>query len=223
MKKKISFQNLLNENYDLITRLEVLNWMLKTGKSYEESKGWARYGVDQWLFGYSANNHQSHTNLLPDVHSKIQLAFVRAIIKTPHYFADCIAKWRQDNSIYLHKARMIEINDTVVSPKDRYQPRWGKELFTQPYSLPEIWVLRQFLNRPLKKEFFQPDFQERTNPYFVSCRFSTVGNGFRIEYRYSFENTLGSDWGIWFHQDKNESLDEFVNRTLFKLDSFLLC
>lgn len=221
MKKKISFQKLLNEEYDLMTRLEVLNWMLKTGLPYEESRGWTRHGVDNWLFGYGANNHQSHTNLLPNVAEKLQLAFVRAVIKTP---VDCIAKWRQDNSIYLHKARMIELNDKLVLPHNRYITRWGGgREFVLSYELPKFWLLKEFLGKPLKKEFFQPDFQERTNPYFVSCRFSTVGGGFRIEYRYSFENTLGYDWGIWFHQEKSESIDEFVNRTLFKLDSFLLC
>lgn len=219
MKKRISFQKLIDEKYDLVTRLEVLNWVLKTGLPYQESFGWERFGVDKWIFGYGANNHKSHTNLLPRICMSLQIGFVRAVVKTPT--VDCVSQWKSDNSIFLNKSRMIELNDTVVSPKDRYQPRLGRCTW-EPYEVPQLWALRGFIGIPLKKEFFQPDFPERTKPHFISYALSTAGSGFRLELRYTFENTSLSHWSTYFYQNNDESLDQFINKALISLDSLLL-
>lgn len=218
MKRKIVFQKLIDGHYDLSTQLQVFDWMLKTGQPYNEYIGrWSRVGVDQCLYGYSANNYTSMTNLLPNIGQNLMLGFVRAIVKTPNIV---IEKWRKKEGIFLDKFRMLDIDEEYPKDQEIINRQHGNHwlLFWQIYSL------KNAIGKELKKEFFHPDYPNRTAPKFLSHSLSTYGNGYILTYTFSFLecNNYEPGWDYKMYQEKGESIDLFINRAHSHLKTLFL-
>lgn len=217
MKRKIVFQKLIDGHYDLSTQLQVFNWMLRSGQPYNEYIGrWSRVGVDQCLYGYSANNYSSMTNLLPSIEQNLMLGFVRAIVRTPNIVVE---KWRKKEGIGLGKFRMLDISEDYPKQGEingRSDGHW--------WLSGQIYSLKDALGKELKKEFFHPDYPNRTAPKFLSHSLSTCGNGYVLSYTFSFLecNNYDPGWDYNMYQKKDESIDLFINRAHSHLKTLYL-
>lgn len=200
-RKKIKFRELLNigGGYDLSIRLEVLNYMLKTGKLYTHRSGWYEYGVDKQIFGYSANNYESKTAINTYY---LRLNFLNAILADA---PPIVQKWRDENGISLDGSFMLS---HVPSTSDCCQ------FFT---------IINRLVNKPLKKDFYHPDYTDRLNPYISSVKVFCVGNGIQIEYDFTFDCHPSGGWrGTELRQTENESVSDFFKRALKYFDERLL-
>jgi len=204
MKKKVSFQSLIDGKYQLGIELEVLNWILKTGRRYDECVGkWNRRGIDQLCFSYSHNNNtDSFTEIGNNLEINTRLCFINLIVQTVYY--DFQKRWRKENNIYLNKYRMLYFDNDVYS-----------------VSISNIRDIYKLNNSKLKKEFFHPEFPNDINPFITNIEFSTNGNGYRVLLGYTFENCKNSGWEKEFSQE-DLTLKQFLTKTLNEIKQLII-
>lgn len=196
MKRRIDFQKLIDGDYPLDIELEVFNWMLATGRKYDTPRtGYYHSGMDKVMYGYSANTHDSYTDFGRDFRRTLQLGFVNTLVKTP---IPSVRAWREAERVGLGKYRMF------VFPEER--PFRGWDLYR------EIVGIYEYEGRLLKKEYFHPEYQDRTEPRIVRMNFSTAGMGYRIRLAFTFKGCEDSGWDQYFHQQEGESIDIFIHR-----------
>jgi hypothetical protein len=189
---KIKFKDLLEPHcgYPLHIVLEVLNWMVKTGKPYHVRSGWYAYGIDKQLFGYSGNDHDSRTDIKPPM---LRVYFLNAVLCSAH---PIIEKWRADFGIKLDGSFFLKYNDSKY--------------------IDDNWRFIQKLpNKPLKKAYYQPEYKDRINPYIKSLWIYTIGGGISIGYDYTFDCCHDSGWrNDDLSQGNNEGLSDFFDRAV---------
>jgi hypothetical protein len=207
--KKIEFQKLVDKNcpYSPSERLQIIEWFLKTGNQYDISLGrWHLEGVDSLLYNYSANNHVSYTPIR-NWH-QVYDRFINAIVVTT-----CVQKWRDDFGIKLGNKKFLSFktgeNDYLYFNK--------KGIFEVFESLKE---------KPLKKEFFQPDKENRVLPYIKDVFFTITNMGchIKLEYTFSGEDYSHCRWVNEFYKKNSspDSLELFLENTFKKIDTWLV-
>lgn len=212
MKKiKIDFQKLTGRYYYLTAiQFEAFNWLLKTGLPFSAKTGrWTRTGVDQLLYGYSANNHESCTDITVDFSRTLELAFYRALYASG---GSIIEAWREQENIRPGKYRMLSFLDDRPD-----KPSYDHHSFDIHR---EIYCLYQHVGGLLIKERFHPDYPRRTGPYIKKIGLSTYGAGYRVRMEFTFKECESSGWSHDFCQYKNESFERFIwraNTEIFKL------
>lgn len=208
MKRRIGFQKLIDGGYNTSTELQVFDWMLSTGMRHKTY----RQGLDQLLFGYSAYNHESYSNMLLDTHQVLFVGFCNALVKTPNTVT---AKWKEAERVSLDTYRVLDIKEEYPDPYVLYKNHyWGIER--------ALMYLGDYVGRGLKKKYFHPDFPRRTHPRIINLDFSTAGDGYQILFNFTFKQTEGSSWRFEIHQKRNESIDMFVARAHRKIKRMLL-
>ena len=167
--------------------------MLKTGNKHIHKYSWYENGINQSLYGYSANNH-NHTQPIPqnDLDWFFDAIFARAIYKSPN---KPLEAWRQEERISPTKHRMLKFKNS-----------------TSPHKL-----IRQIYDKrgmSLKKEFVHPEFLERTEARILDVQIFTVGNGWIVNYCFSFkEFDYEPGWTQGYIQKEDESISEFLERS----------
>ncbi len=209
IKRRIDFQKLIDGAYPLDVELEVFNWMLATGKKYDGPRaGYGHSGMDQIVYGYSANTHNSYTDLGKDFETTLQLGFVNAIVKTP---IPSVLDWRNTERVGLGKFRILSF------PDERPFSRWNWNLYR------EIKGIYEYKGRLLRKEHFHPEYPERTEPKILEMQFSTAGSGYRITLEFSFKNfDYEPGWEKSFSQREGEGIDMFIYRFHREMSQLLL-
>lgn len=197
---KIKYRNLLNMGggYPIEIQLEVLNWMLKTGKPYYHRSGWYEWGVDKQVFGYSANNHVSRCAINLDT---LRLSFLNAIISEAQ---PIVQQWRDDFGVKLDGHLWLSHWDE--RPPIRWTG-WGAR-----YAIGQVLAKR---GAKLKKEHFHPEYPDRLNPYVRGIKITTCGNGLEVIYDFTFDCHPGGGWAApTLRQREAESIPMFLFRVL---------
>jgi hypothetical protein len=218
---KIDFTKLLNGFYPLEIEMEMINWFLNTGNKYDEYTGrWTKDGVSKQIFGYGANSHNANFpfpivcensigngSLHVDVFKIfIQNCLFNAILKNP---LKPVEKWRKEERIELGKSRMLNFNTEYPTEKN--------EKFENTFWA--ITDLKDFIDTPLKKELFHPDYPKRLNPKIINVILYTNGGGYVFEYIFSFSTMdYENGWTKQIWQEKNESIPCFINRIFNEID-----
>jgi hypothetical protein len=210
MKEKIDFTKLLCGEYHLEESLEMVNWFFSTGLegNYEEQRGWHRCGINQLLYGYSANNENNHGEPFPiespsRLRSFVTSIFVRAIVSPRSWDGKGkIAEWRTKNRIGMGKYRIFNFPDG--SKND---------------AISLLWKIADYKNRKIKEKFAHPDYPNRTRPRIIDVTFSTCGKGYYVNIEFSFwEFNYEPGWTVEIAtQKKGEYLGDFLARAERKL------
>jgi hypothetical protein len=204
---KITFSKLIGNYYSIDQKMEILNWMLLTGKNYDVRTGkWNVDGVGQKLFKYSANPH-NHEFRLPVEREYFSWffdsIFARAVFESTNNRA--IINWRNNEKIFPEKSRIIKCNYDGI---DNYE--LIKEIGT-------------FKGKILKKEYAHPDYKDRKIPKILDINIYTVGNGWIVNYMFSFKKfNYEPGWNFSFGQDANESLKDFFKRVYAYLSNSII-
>lgn len=200
-KRKIKFSELIGNHYTLQEKMMVLSWMLKTGTEHTQWIGrWNRIGISQTLFDYSANEY-GYKCPIPknDFSWYFDAIFSRAIYGKVN---KALKEWREKESIFPGKYRMLEFSDNCC-PTDKH-----------PYLSWLIHNIYDFEGKILKKKFAHPDYENRTDPKIISISIYPMGNGWIVEYVFSFkEYKYEPGWSKGYRQNDNESIWEFLTRT----------
>jgi hypothetical protein len=215
MNRRIYFQKLFDGHvYDLSTKLEVLNWMLQTGKPFRE-RGWPKSGngMDKAIFDYSANCHDSYHPLpLETLDTFITAAFANVLVRTPNA---AISKWREAERVDLSSYRILNLPDPHYIPSGRDNWPFNNLKFS-------LLALRSYVGCQLKKESFHPDYTERTEPKIISIKVTTAGYGFNVDFQFSFkEFEYEPGWTYAIGQKGNECLERFILRVHNHIRSLL--
>lgn len=206
---KINFSKLIGCYYPLDVKMEVLNWMLKTGKGLDHSYGWHRDGINKSLFSYSANNHDCIVPLPKETELFFDAIFARALLLKEN---EPLKKWRSNESIYLGKYRMLKFNMELPNAD-------GVPPFL-PWLINDI---RKLNGKFLKKEFHHPEYKNRTDPKIIDILIYTVGNGWIVQYGFSFkEMDYESGWRNGFTQQSTESVWSFLYRSYNELSQLII-
>lgn len=220
MKMKIDFSKLVLDvswysGYDTETKLEILNWFLKTGKKHREKSGWYEYGVSQHIFGYSANECDAYFPI-PILYKKVsgefgsmninvldlffQSVFTNAVLTNGR---NAVLSWRKDERILLGKYRML---DFPMENPEYKKDGCGRNMNT-------FWFLN-FIG-----------FYVGNKSILHDIKLCTIGNGYICEFSVLQED---KDWfgeNIYktheLHQEKSESIGCFINRVLSKIEDLL--
>ena len=179
MKKiKIDFRKLLCEEYyhfNIDIGLEMVNWFLAKGLEgdYEVQYGWNRSGINQLLYGYSANNENEYAPPFPIIKIRDFLTsiFVRAVVSSSSWDGKGkIAEWRKNNKIGIDKWRYFYFPE-----KTSNCPRSA------------LWRIADYEGKELKKNvFWFSEYPSRTRPKIIGLTFSTYGKGYFVEIMFSF-------------------------------------
>jgi hypothetical protein len=206
---KIAFSKLIGNEYSLEIKMNVLDWMLKTGKEHTYRSGWYVNGVSQQLFGYSANNHDYEFRLpepyvnFPLKTNTIDLSlffdaiFTRAIYEKPY---QSVKNWREKERIHPQKYRMLKFNTNPSIDLSQ-----------------TISSIQKLKGKLLKKEYHHPEYADRTYPKILKIKLYTTGNGWVVTYDFSFKECPDSSWTKEFCQKEDESIAEFLSKTYNKL------
>ena len=203
-KRKIKFTDLVQEYYGISVSLQVLAWILKHSKGYTEQSGWYRYGFDKLIYGYSANDHKSLTQIKDREH--VELMLYRAFFST--YASPKVLQFRQENGIERYdtaKFFSLDLENPLLS--------FGNK--------PLFYILDTLSGKELKKEFAHPDFPDRTKPVITSAKFTISASGYHVFYHFTFEETKGSGWNKEFWSDE-KTLPEFLEQTFREIDKMLV-
>ena len=204
MKKriKVDFSKLIGRHYKFYEKMEILNWMLATGREHRQYIGrWNCIGVSQALFAYSHNDHDRANVSMFDSAYVFDAIFARAVHMLP---SKALREWREKENIYPDKYRMIMINQ---GRPEYLQIQWWY-----------VTDIRYMKGMFLKKSLFHPDYKKRTQPKIIKVELYTNGYGWCIEYEFSFlEFHYESGWSRYIHQKKDESIMQFLHRALFEL------
>lgn len=207
VRRRIDFQKLIDGRYPLHVELGVFNWMLATGKKHDTPRaGYYHSGMDQVMYGYSANTYDSYTNFGRDFPRTLERGFVNALVKTP---IPSVRAWREAERVGLGTYRMLSFTEEVpFRDWDLHQ---------------EIKGIYEYEGRLLKKEHFHPEYPERTDPKILGMQFSTAGNGYQITLEFSFKNfDYEPGWKKAFKQRKGEGIDMFIHRFHRQMTRLLL-
>lgn len=214
MKKKIkiSFSKLIDQyKYDLEEKMNILDWMLKTGKGHDHSYGWYVDGINKSLFGYSANNYDHPCRLPRDNYEGcfdmfFDAVFARAIFSPEN---NSLKSWREEENIYPGKFRMLKFEPSTHT--------YGEDSI---YSL--IHKIYNLECKILKKKHHHPEYKNRTLPKIIDISIYTVGNGWIVEYQFSFkEFNYEPGWTNGYIQQENESVYNFLKYSLTKINSII--
>lgn len=206
---KIDFSKLIGYHYSNQTKMNVLDWMLKTGKKYSYSTSkWNVEGINKSLFSYSANNHDRIYSL-PDVEGFdlfFDAIFARAIYAPEN---KSLKEWRENESISPSKYRMLKFNDNT--------PIIDESICHHKTTIFMEWLIMDIHNLKgafLNKKHHHPEFEERTKPKILGISIHTIGNGWSVKYSFSFkEFDYENGWVKSFNQNDEESIFEFLYRT----------
>ena len=190
---KIDFAELLEPfAYSIPTKLEVLNWMLKTSKGTFRIWKWNSASVEKQIFNYSAATSSFYKPSI-DIfdNDKLRIYFLNAIVCDAHL---SVKEWREKERVALWHQRYIPF-----VKKDAY--------------MGDFRNLKDLCGLPLIKEFYQPDYPERKNPYVKNHKFCSQGNGLEFHYDFTYEQCKDSGWSApSIIQSKGESIFAFLNR-----------
>lgn len=218
---RIYFDKLLNGHYSFEEEMEMINWILKTGNKYDKYVSrWGGAGVSQQMFDYSANSHDASfpfpivcENFIGNASYSfnvlkgfIQNCLYNAILKKPN---SAVEKWRNDEKIEPGKFKVLNFNTNYPEKK---HPKFQNTYWA-------LQKLKNFIGMPLKKQFFHPEYKERTEPKILNVILYTNGNGYVFEYVFSFSNfDYEPGWSNHIAQLENESIPCFLNRIFFEMD-----
>jgi hypothetical protein len=199
-RRKIKFMDLLSPNNgQLLTKLQLLAYCFKN-KPKSIQSGWYRDGFDKLAYGYSANDHKSHTAIRDNEH--LELILYRVLFST-HCHKD-ILKFRQD--LGLDKdTKFFDFDLENSSGFDGYR------LF---------YLLGKLEGMELKKEFFHPDCLDRTEPRIKNIKFTVSESGYHIFFDFKFKEYPNSSWGKEYWSN-GKSLPDFLDETFADIDSKL--
>lgn len=206
-KLKVSFSKLIGRHYALDEKMEILNWMLQTGKNYDVVLGkWNVNGVGQLLLDYSANPH-NYICRLPLQTEKLSwyfdAVFGRAVYQLTSNSA--IKNWRTIERIFPEKSRIIQCNYDGIDNYDL------------------IRDIERFNGKILKKDFAHPNRIDRTVPKIIDLKIYTIGSGWIVNYSFSFkEYKYESGWDFSIGQTDEETISQFFNRAISHLSSAVL-
>jgi hypothetical protein len=227
MRRKIVFKSLINNpfawNFAPEIILEVINWFFKTGlegEDYTSRAGWYESGVNQLLYGYSANNMQYHAVPFPiQPRGESLKSFVSAII-TRALLHECswgggskkIQEWREKNKIDINGYRFLTFPD--MPPTVSIAP-----IYRQHDIFKLLSNLADYEGKELKKEYAHPEFKNRTHPKIIFLTFSTYGKGYFVKIDFSFwEFNYEPGWGLEIaRQEPGEYIGAFLSRAIEKL------
>ena len=201
---KVDFSKLIGNKYPLEIKMAILDWMLKTGKGHDYQYGWYRDGVNKSLVAYSANNHNAPVCLPKDGDFNLffDAIFARAVFSDEN---KSLKKWREKESIKPDKYRMLKFIDTFPN----CEQRTSRSLIND---------ILKFEWKYLKKEFHHPKDPKRTKPKILSMAIFTTGNGWIVQYQFSFkECDYEPGWTNGYRQNENESIWEFLKRSYDEL------
>lgn len=207
---KVSFNKLIGNHYPLEIKMEILNWILKTGRGQHiHQYGWYIDGINKSILGYSANNHDAPA-CLPKKFKELDMffdaIFARAVFAPTNR---PLMAWRQKESIFPDKYRMLTFNNGVPDGEQR-----------GTYHL--VYDIFKLEGKILKKEFHHPDYKERTEPKIICLSIFTTGIGWMVKYEFSFkEFNYEPGWTKDFHQSKHESICQFLKRSYDELVSLV--
>jgi hypothetical protein len=201
MRKKINFDCLLQPCGGYIpqaAQLEVLNWMLRTGKDPKYQCGRGRFGIDKLVFGYSANDHDSRTPLMGS--DRRRMFFLNAIHDycDGTYQAHSASEWRKDMGIGIGKSKFFDFPDGT----------WDDAHVSIDFAV-------HLPGKKLKKQYFHPDLLKRLDPYIQYAKFYTLGEGLVFGLEFTFTSCQGSGW--WadpIQQQPGESIPAFMGRVM---------
>lgn len=201
---KIDFSKLIGCEYPIEIKMEVLNWMLKTGKGYDHKYGWSRDGINKSLLAYCANNRDVPARLpnYNDLNMFFDAVFARAVFSPAN---KPLNEWREKENIKPYKYRMLKFNNKM--------PEYPIILIRNIYELK---------GKIIKKEYHHPDYPDRTEPKIIRISIFTIGNGWEVGYEFSFKEFNYDPW--WyknFRQSENESVCEFLDRIYRELCDLL--
>jgi len=207
VKRRIDFQKLIDGRYPLHVELEVFNWMQATGKKYDAPLvSWHHPGMDQVMYGYSANTYDSYTDFGRNFTGTLERGFVNAIVKTP---IPSVRAWREAERVGLGTYRMLTFSEEV--------PFRDWDLYR------EIRGIYEYEGKLLRKEHFHPEYPERTDPKILGMQFSTAGNGYQITLEFSFKNfDYEPGWKKAFRQREGEGINMFIHRFHSEMTRLLL-
>lgn len=203
-KRKIKFNDLIKGYYGISVSIQVLAWILKHSKGYTEQIGWYRDGFDKLIYGYSANNHNSFTQIKNSEH--IELMLYRAFFSTNA--SPKVLRFRQENGIERHdtaKFFSLYLQNPLLT--------FGNK--------PIFYILDTLFGKELKKEFAQPDYPDRTKPIITSTKFTISASGYHVFYHFTFTETKGSGWTKEFWSNE-KTLPEFLEETFRAIDEMLV-
>lgn len=214
MKRRIDFQKLIDGGYGPGTELQVFDWILATGNQY---KNYCQ-GLDQTIFGYSAYNHASYTNMLPDISKTMFIGFCNVLCRSPNTIT---ANWKDMERASLCRYRMIDLFKEDYTAR-YYSTAHGKLQYRGPIEAAK--KLDDYVGLGLEKKYFHPDYPDRTDPRILDMNFSTAGYGYSICFSYAFKQHRGSSWRYEISQlvKQGESVDMFLARAHRKIKRMLL-
>jgi len=201
---KVDFSKLIGNKYPLETKMAILDWMLKTGKGFDHQHGWNRNGINKSLLDYSANNHNTPVCLPKnkDYNLFFDALFARAVYAQEN---KPLKKWREKESVKPNKYRMLKFNDAVPVCEQKYFSWLIGDIF-------------KFDGKLLKKKLHHPEYLNRTEPKILWISISTIGNGWMVQYQFSFkEYNYEPGWTNGYHQNENESIWKFLKRSYDEL------
>jgi len=203
---KVSFSKLIGRHYAIDEKMEILNWMLRTGKNHDVVTGrWDVAGVGQQIFDYSGNPHDYICTMPFDTEWlswHFDAIFARAVFLEPSNPA--IINWRKAENIYPYKYRMIQCNTEGLDNYDRMRK------------------IASFDGKYMIKEFAHPD-SKRTEPKIIELCIYTIGNGWIVSYTFSFkEFDYEPGWDFHIHQSEDESIRDFFDRAIIHLSEATL-
>lgn len=201
-KRKIKFMDLLSpHSMNISIKLQLLEYVFKN-KPKSIQTGWYRSGFDKLIYGYSANDHKSHTAIRDNEH--LELILYRLLF-SEHSGKECL-KFREDLGLNNgHKFFDLDLKNNNLQ-----FGRWG--FFS---------VLQKLKGRALKKEFFHPDYPKRTEPTIISIKFTVSESGYHIFFDFTFTETQGSCWGKEYWSN-GKSLPLFLLEAFEDIDKRLV-
>lgn len=208
-KQKIKFSKLLGNHYPIEVKMMVLDWMLHTGRKHRQRLGrWDVIGISKWLFDYSANDFDDGSKIIPESPSQyseyFDAIFARAVFKQPN---KAVVEWRSEENITCDSYRMLNDIESVLP---FYDHRTNLYL--------AINSIYEFAGCELKSEYAHPDKTDRTTPKIISVKIYTTGNGWVIEFVFSFiEYNYEPGWTTQFRQEKSDSVSDFINKTYLEI------
>jgi len=188
--RKIEIVKLI-EGWDDSKKLYVLNYALSQNEQISTGV-WTTVGINKMLFGYSANNHGHKFNLITARESHIELIFYRLCYASAYMGEAFISRWRAKHF-----------------PKGVVCLKCGNDnVFFN-----HIREFKKYQNARLLKKYHHSEYKNRKEPKIINISFHTIGNGYALEYEFSFKCfKYESGWSEYIHQDEGEKIQDFIVR-----------
>lgn len=204
-KIKIDFSKLIGDHYSTYVKMNILNWMLQTGKKHVNSFGWYKDGINKSLLSYSYNNTNTPFCIHNDRSERLlwfDAIFARAVFSKE---SKVLKAWRKQENIYPNKYRMLSFQ-------------------LDEFSIDNLLYNIHSLNGSgLKKEFHHPYLKERSLPKITNVSIYTYGIGWHVLYQFDFlEFNYEGGWTKEYWQTKDESIGEFLARAYNEIKSVII-